>query len=508
MASRETSPPSTPDGGGKKRKASSPLDDASTTRGRDVAIAFRKLILAAEQIYKTSEKTSPNKNAQWPLTLKKMAGRLWSSLTEYKELRYELDLEFRALEQKVVIVPAPEAPTEKPVCTDASTSMEMIPGWWDLTRNATPVIAGKTGASGFRRGWLKRQELHDEETDTDTAYPSISAHPREKAGPNRGQGAPRSYAAAVARNAPETSDTETYFEKVVSRRRRNSAAGARAPPKTETSPRIPLKPPAVIIRLKEGQTFAKTVTAIKTFVSPAELGAPIAKIRATKEGHAIFEFARSAKAHAAATKLSEEIKQKLGESVGIASQLGRLAEAEVVDLDPTVTEAEVLEALKRAVPASMTDAESEADLIRITGLWATRAGTQIATASMSRALLPRLSKVTIGWTVAKIRPRAPKTPRCYRCHGFGHDTRSCSGPDLTDQCRKCGENGHHEAQCTSGQGRCVACERDGHKAADHRTGSAGCLARRIAQAALREGARGRRNPLTRGMETGENRSHD
>lgn len=86
------------------------------------------------------------------------------------------------------------------------------------------------------------------------------------------------------------------------------------------------------------------------------------------EGHAIFEFARTAKAHAAANKLSEEITRKLGECVGIASQLGRMAEVEVVDLDPTVTEAEVFEALRRAVPGNMMDVESEADLIKITGL--------------------------------------------------------------------------------------------------------------------------------------------
>lgn len=290
---------------------------------------------------------------------------------------------------------------------------------------------------------------------------------------------------------------------MVSRRKRRSAAAVNAPPTTDVPPRIPFKPPAVIIRLKEDQTFAKTVPAIKSFVSPSELGAPVAKIRASKEGHAIFEFARTAKAHTAANKLSEEITQKLSESAGIASQLGRLAEAEVVDLDPTVTEAEVLEALRRVVPESMTDAESETDLIRITGLWATRAGTQIATATMSRALLPRLSKVTIGWTVAKIRPRAPRVARCYKCHGFGHDSWSCSGPDLTGLCRKCGQNGHHKAQCTTGHGRCVACERDGLQFTDHRTGSAGCQARRRAQSDLRSSIGGGRGPAVTRTTTGD-----
>lgn len=251
-------------------------------------------------------------------------------------------------------------------------------------------------------------------------------------------------------------------------------------PATVASPRMPLKPPAVIIRLKEGQTFTKTVIAVKRFVSPTELGAPVTRIRTTKEEHAIFEFARSAKAHAAANKLSEEITQTLGESIGVASQLGRLAEAELIDLDPTVTKAEVLEALKKAVPASMPDVESEASLITVTGLWAPHAGTQIATASMSRALLPRLSKVAIGWTIVRVRPRSPQPMRCHRCHGFGHTSRACMGPDLSAACKKCGESGHQEGKCAAGTKRWVACERDGFDAPDHRTGSARCQAWRSA----------------------------
>lgn len=372
--------------------------------------------------------------------------------------------------------------------------------------DARPVISDKPGPI---KSWrAKRQEARGEDTDTDVTHGMVSARPRATSGVSRKQDVPRSYAAVTARNRLEPSDTENEYETVIRRKKRRPARVVAVPAATVTPPRMPLKPPAVIIRLKEGQTFAKTVAAVKSFVNPTELGAPVTKIRTSREGHAIFEFARTAKAHAAASKLSEEISKKLGESVGVASQLGRLAEAEVVDLDPTVTKEEVLEALRKAVPESMADAESEAALIAVTGLWSTRAGTQIATASMSRALLLRLDKLAIGWTVAKVRPRAPQPTRCYKCHGFGHDARSCTGPDLTGVCRKCGENGHREAQCATGHGRCVACEREGHMVTDHRTGSAGCLARRKAQTMLRDGARCTIAAPARETETEGERNHN
>lgn len=111
---------------------------------------------------------------------------------------------------------------------------------------------------------------------------------------------------------------------------------------------------------------------------------------------------------------------------------------------------------------------------------------QVATVKIPKTLLERLDKLTIGWTIAKIRPRAPEPSRCYKCHGFGLTRFTCKGPDLTSACRRCGESGHFEANCKAGEGKCVACERKGFRSTEHRTGSAKCLAHRHAQAELRE----------------------
>lgn len=85
----------------------------------------------------------------------------------------------------------------------------------------------------------------------------------------------------------------------------------------------------------------------------------------------------------------------------------------------------------------------------------------MVTLKMSRWLLNHIGKVYIGWTSTEVRERP--LARCYRCHGFGHTSVTCRGPDLIGTCRKCGIGGHLEKECTTTDKTCVACERAGLK---------------------------------------------
>lgn len=107
-----------------------------------------------------------------------------------------------------------------------------------------------------------------------------------------------------------------------------------------------------------------------------------------------------------------------------------------------------------------------------------------------------MNKIKIGWTLARLRERAPAPTRCYKCHGFGHTRSACKGPDLSSACRKCGEGGHMENSCTADGSRCVACERQGHVTPAHRTGTASCMAWRSAMTQLRTGIRDRGGEVT------------
>lgn len=157
--------------------------------------------------------------------------------------------------------------------------------------------------------------------------------------------------------------------------------------------------------------------------------------------------------------------------------MGGFVEAEIVDIDPTATMAEVMEALREAAAQKTPEL---AETITGTGLWPIKAGTQVATAKKARRTLAMLEKVKIGWTLARVRERAPGPTRCYQCHGFGHTKGACKEPDLSAAYKKCGGSGHLEGACTAEGGRCVACERHGFHVPGHRTGSPNCPAWREA----------------------------
>jgi len=249
--------------------------------------------------------------------------------------------------------------------------------------------------------------------------------------------------------------------------------------------RLGRKPPAVLVKLAPGKTYADTVRDLRTTsgLNPVDLGVKVKSMRRTREGHVLLELAKGAESQVAAGKLTEAISVKLGSGVGTVTQLGKTTEMEVVDIDAAADKEEVLKALQAAIPGDPDDARvaSERQAIRVTGLWATRSGQQVATVHMSRAAASRIDRIMVGWTACRVRERRKIPARCYRCHGFGHSAAVCTGPDLSAACRRCGDDGHKEKTCTAGNERCVACERAGAPGKQHRPGSGACEARRTAQ---------------------------
>lgn len=256
--------------------------------------------------------------------------------------------------------------------------------------------------------------------------------------------------------------------------------------RTEAIRKLGNKPPAILVKSAVGKSYADTVRALRSTsgISPEKVGAKVKVVRMTREGHVLLELTQGAASHAAATKLKDEIVAKLGSNVGAVTQLGQVVEVEVVDIDAAADREEVLSALQAAVPGGDDDLAviSERRAIEVTGLWATRSGHQVATAKMSRAAASCIDRVAIGWTMCRVRERRPPPVECYRCHGYGHYSTNCKGPDLFNACRRCGETGHTEKGCKAGEDRCVACERAGKGRKVHRPGSGACEARKEAAA--------------------------
>lgn len=130
-----------------------------------------------------------------------------------------------------------------------------------------------------------------------------------------------------------------------------------------------------------------------------------------------------------------------------------MIDAEIVDLELDVNEGDALAAPRDALGR---DDEPEA-AVEITGLWSIWFGNQVATAKDLPEMLKKLDKITVGWTISKLRSsplRREEPKRCYKYHGFRHTISTCASPNLVRTCRKCGEVGHKENVCKE-QEKCV-----------------------------------------------------
>ena len=113
--------------------------------------------------------------------------------------------------------------------------------------------------------------------------------------------------------------------------------------------------------------------------------------------------------------------------------------------------------------------------------------TQIAivgTPPQSAEVLLRPGKPKGGWVMCRLRERTPVTT-CFKCLGFGHLKVDCRGPDRSDLCCKCGQNGHKSKEYTR-EPHCVFCEGKENCDPNHISGSAKCP---VFMAELRKKAR-------------------
>jgi len=162
-------------------------------------------------------------------------------------------------------------------------------------------------------------------------------------------------------------------------------------------------------------------------------------------------------------------------------QLGVSVDVEILDLDAATTASEVLEALRAALPGGEDpNTKAEREAIHDVRIWPTRSGQQIASAKMSRYAASKITKIPIGWTMCRVRPRTVQPERCFRCQTFGHNARSCSNTDRSGACWRCGQHGHQMKTCTATDDNCLACELAGLPKTPHRPGSGACAARKRA----------------------------
>ncbi|XP_060868642.1 uncharacterized protein LOC132943632 [Metopolophium dirhodum] len=262
-------------------------------------------------------------------------------------------------------------------------------------------------------------------------------------------------------------------------------AKTKIPPRTQTARKTVQRSAAVLVKVPEGRTYADTLRAVRqTDIDFEGMGTHVTSMRKTRNEDLLVELTKGAKATAATSIIRDKLAENMSGSV--VTRLRHTAEVEITDLDEVATKEEVLAAIQKAI---LGDDLPSGEEIKITGLWATRDSRQMATATVPIAISRSLTSIRVGWTQCRVRPRRPEPAKCYRCHGYGHGTRQCTGPDLSHACRRCGQNGHTEAICTEGADMCVACDRIKSPRVPHKPGSGACAARRAALAAIKSAIR-------------------
>lgn len=78
-------------------------------------------------------------------------------------------------------------------------------------------------------------------------------------------------------------------------------------------------------------------------------------------------------------------------------------------------------------------------------------GTQVTVVSTTPEISKSLEcggRLLVGMVSCRMRPYDEKM-RFFRCLAFGHVAKTCSGPNRSDFCRRCGANDHKALNCVS-----------------------------------------------------------
>ncbi|XP_054280709.1 uncharacterized protein LOC128998547 [Macrosteles quadrilineatus] len=242
--------------------------------------------------------------------------------------------------------------------------------------------------------------------------------------------------------------------------------GKASPVSKKPRPRKP-RAEAILINPLGGRSFAEVLGRLKSKAKPEEMDTIVKSIRCTQNGKVLLELGKSGDRVAFAAK----VREALGDH-GTVRELEPRTSVEIRDLDGLSTEAEVREAINKAIP----DIQN-ADSLKVWLTRPNRSEQRIAIAEMRNqdaSKLLNLTHLRIGWVNCRLRRRVV-VPRCFRCLGFGHSSRNCKGPDLSKNCFRCGGSGHNRKNCTAAE-RCFLCTEKGQKDASlgHIPGAGRC----------------------------------
>lgn len=236
-------------------------------------------------------------------------------------------------------------------------------------------------------------------------------------------------------------------------------------------PKVP-KTAAVTVTVPEEatMTYAQAMAMAKQKVNLTELGISGLKQKKALNGGLLLEVEGEQcadKANALASKLQEA----LFETGVRITRPHKTGEIRVMDLDDSVTEKDVTEAIAEAGGCSV-------DTVKVGQIhrWSTRLGTAwVRCPLMAVHRLAEEKRVKVGWVVARVQVLSARPLQCFRCLETGHTRYQCtSTKDRSTLCYICGDPGHKARECQAKAPKCVLCADRGQNS-DHRLGSRKCF---------------------------------
>ncbi|XP_037929292.1 uncharacterized protein LOC119663761 [Teleopsis dalmanni] len=207
----------------------------------------------------------------------------------------------------------------------------------------------------------------------------------------------------------------------------------------------------IIEKMEKEMSYAEILRTVKSNEQLKNLGNKVKKLRRTQKGDLLIELKKSEKAAAneccaAIEKVLENVAKVNLRSHNVTIQCRGL----IKDLN---TDDELFDAIE------MQAKVKRPDKCTIKSRRKTYGGTEstylMLPAEDAKKVLAR-GHLIVGWTRCQV-TEVTTPQRCFRCWAYDHLALKCKGPDRTNICRRCGNEGHRAANCNDAE-KCVLCE--------------------------------------------------
>lgn len=316
----------------------------------------------------------------------------------------------------------------------------------------------------YRRSWKKAEKeielskyskIQQETSDTPTVRTKNKRNASSPAEINPEKKSKRKPSDCTTAVVPTKTKAETIVEI-----KDNTKVQRRERPKRPQN-----RPDAVVIKPKDGHSYADVLRNLREKINPEETEVAVQSVRKTKGGSLLLIMGKGGRKDEFRDAIIGTLKEE-----AVVQSMKSKATIEIQDLDSLTTEEEVIRAIK-----SVTKSANEDIVVRLTTTNSReqkRAFVSLLVADANILLEKR--RILIGWTYCRMRYKEEEK-RCYQCFESGHKQWDCKGPDRKGMgmCIRCGQKGHKMKECRNPPNCCV-CSENKARPTDHIPGSRSC----------------------------------